>query len=426
MISLVDIFLLTIISFDYLRISSKLHRKNINFKEYKIYIAILLLTVLFKISLPMQISSLKLPIFLLALTLISRWLFKSSLKTSIIIVMFLFLLINCTDIIFSIIIVSAKIQTTQMLTRLYGIIILEIDYLVIKLNSMKKIINYIINNQQKNIVIFISILTLILYCFSVIYQQYYDKNISLEIMFLYITIILNIIFVFLFLFEKSELDRLNGKLHQLKELQEIQENFIKDYKIRTHEYANNLALLKSMNNNKKMESYIDNLLTKATTSDDLNFFIEVEKLPISIVKSFIICKYFESKKKGISLDLEVGSKVKTVKESSLPTKVITDIIDIIGVFIDNAIEEVECHNQKEFKINIFKNNQNQLLISIANKTKDEIINMEDMLGNTTKGQGHGYGLLLVQKIVRKNSRLKHTTEYISDVFIQNLIIDLKV
>ena len=51
--------------------------------------------------------------------------------------------------------------------------------------------------------------------------------------------------------------------------------------------------------------------------------------------------------------------------------------------------------------------------------------MEDMLGNTTKGQGHGHGLLLVKKIIKKNPKFKHTTEYISDIFIQNLIIDLK-
>ena len=79
---------------------------------------------------------------------------------------------------------------------------------------------------------------------------------------------------------------------------------------------------------------------------------------------------------------------------------------------------------KEVKINIFRNKDNKLLISIVNPFEGTIDLTHKIAGTSTKGLGHGYGLLLVEDILKKNSKFKNITEIIDNIFIQNLFIDL--
>lgn len=46
-------------------------------------------------------------------------------------------------------------------------------------------------------------------------------------------------------------------------------------------------------------------------------------------------------------------------------------------------------------------------------------------GYTTKGDGHGYGLALVKKIVNSNSMFENMTEITKDLFSQILMIKYK-
>ena len=132
----------------------------------------------------------------------------------------------------------------------------------------------------------------------------------------------------------------------------------------------------------------------------------------------------ENWKKNILLKVEVGKKAKALKEDDLTTAEMTNLLKIMGVFVDNAIEESETFLFKEIKITIFRNNQNELLISVANQMGNPVQHVEDMIGNSTKGQGHGYGLLLVQSIIKNNPKFQHKTEIIDDILVQNLTISL--
>lgn len=85
--------------------------------------------------------------------------------------------------------------------------------------------------------------------------------------------------------------------------------------------------------------------------------------------------------------------------------------------MDNATDACKKIEEKEISISMYTNN-GELIISIANKFDGIVCN------KSTKGKWHGYGLQIAKDIIKMNKKIKNTTEYISNVFIQNIIIKL--
>ena len=101
------------------------------------------------------------------------------------------------------------------------------------------------------------------------------------------------------------------------------------------------------------------------------------------------------------------------------------ICKIIGVFIDNSIEAVKSLEEKNINIELYIKNKN-LCIKVSNNYKGNIdISKISDEGYTTKGKGHGYGLSLVNNIVKNNNLFENRTEISKNVFSQILIIKIK-
>lgn len=99
-----------------------------------------------------------------------------------------------------------------------------------------------------------------------------------------------------------------------------------------------------------------------------------------------------------------------------------DICKIVGIFLDNAIEEVENYEDKYIIFEMYKKD-NKIVISISNPLNHDIdrVNIYEA-GISTKGDKHGYGLSLVKKIIRKNSKLDTYLEVTDSEFTQILEI----
>ena len=101
-----------------------------------------------------------------------------------------------------------------------------------------------------------------------------------------------------------------------------------------------------------------------------------------------------------------------------------DICKIVGVFLDNAIEEVKRDSNGSISIELYLAND-KFNISIAN-TFEGLIDLEKMSEKkyTTKGKNRGYGLTLVKEIIERNNKLKNIRKVNDNVFIQILEIDI--
>ena len=99
------------------------------------------------------------------------------------------------------------------------------------------------------------------------------------------------------------------------------------------------------------------------------------------------------------------------------------LIRILGILLDNAIEELESLNEGELLVGIFIMN-GDLMFIIQNTVRE---NMEPLYllkkeGFSTKGDNRGFGLANVEELILLEQRLLLETTATNEVFIQKITI----
>ncbi len=270
-------------------------------------------------------------------------------------------------------------------------------------NGVRKLNNYI-SNVNKQIINCFSIFLIIMYLLF-LFNLYYilDKKV-LIIAFLVLVFIL---FLFIIIFIKMRndyydiYDEYNNSLLSLKEF----ENVLSNYRIDNHENRNHLLTIRNMTKNKKITDFIDTILDNKVT-DSLDIMHQVSVIPNGGLRGLIYSKMLIMEKKGIDCELDVEKIIKTIDFVDYGDHMLLDICKILGIFLDNAIEEVEKLNDRYIVIEMFMKEDaiNILVTNVFDNTVDKTDIYKS--GYSTKGAGRGYGLALVKKIVSQNGNLK--------------------
>ena len=102
-----------------------------------------------------------------------------------------------------------------------------------------------------------------------------------------------------------------------------------------------------------------------------------------------------------------------------------DLSYIVGVYLDNAIEECEKDKSSSIMIEIYAIDD-EIFIIISNNINGLIdLNTIGKKGYTTKGKNHGNGLYLVNKIINNSNNISVETKIINNIFVQEIKIDTK-
>lgn len=159
-----------------------------------------------------------------------------------------------------------------------------------------------------------------------------------------------------------------------------------------HDYRNHIQMLKVLAKNGDLDciqKYLDEL------DKDLNTIDMVVKTGNAMADAILNSKISLAKSKGILVKVDAHIPIK-LKMSEL------DLCIIIGNLFDNAIDASLCLPEEERLIRVYMDIKNtQLYISFTNFTaikKQKKINNRFL---STKGEGHGFGLVRIDNIIER-------------------------
>ena len=159
-----------------------------------------------------------------------------------------------------------------------------------------------------------------------------------------------------------------------------------------HDYRNHIQMMKALAAKDDMEAikaYLDELDT------DLNTVDTVVKTGNAMADAILNSKISLAKSKGIEVTADAFIPVQ-LKMSEL------DLCVIIGNLFDNAIEASMDLPPEQRMIRVYMDMKNtQLYISFTNFTASKKLQKIGNKFHTTKGEGHGFGLVRIDNIVER-------------------------
>lgn len=371
---------------------------------------------------------------LILVVLVLKFLYNKRLKNIIIAAVVSYLTIIMSEIIFVILLDLAVSDLSVEVLKSYGgkvgtnIFIYLISYIIFKTSLPHKLYSNLIKtadnitkiNQVFLIIFLILTINLLL---VIIYNR---ANIKELMTVNTVLIAIYTFIVYRFADTEAKFANVSNKYTMtLKSLREYEE-ILDKYRINNHENRNQLMIIRNMivKGEKNVKEYIENLLD-VNIQDDERLMYQTSKIPDGGLRGLIYSKVLYMQQNKINYELNISPSLKAVELIELGEKNIIDMCKIVGVFLDNAIEEVSKLKNGKISISMYIVDDT-LSIEISNNFEGnfDIERISDP-GYTTKGKGHGYGLSLVRKIINENKYMTNLKRIDKDVFTQILNIKIK-
>ena len=409
----------------------KILNKKVNNKYYIILIIDIVTTIvdiLFS-------NQTKIIIVCISLVIINKLFISKNTKKSIILVSFSQTILGLSEFIVAIMLSFIYKENVSQITYnnvifiIVSIIISIVSFIIFQTilfsKNYKESIEKKIINKNNSLLIY----TISLIAFMIINTAESYNKVSITVVLITNTIV-TIFFIYIILkiaIIDSKYDKVNSKyqtsINSLKEY----ETMIDKFRVNTHENKNELMTIRNMvkNKDKNIVEYIDALVDNKI-KDNEKIMYQTSKIPEGGLRATIYSKLCVMDKYKIKYKLDISKDLRTVDLINLDEELILNICKILSVFMDNAIEAVKTINKKEIDIELYVVD-NELYIDITNNYRGNIdLSKIGHERQTTKGKEHGYGLLLVNKIVNENSKKLTNEKNISgNYFTQTLKIKLK-
>ena len=248
---------------------------------------------------------------------------------------------------------------------------------------------------------------------------------------LIINTLLSIIFISIIVSSqiiKRKYEKVNSKYeNSISSLKEY-EVMIDKFSVDTHENKNEFRTIRNMLKAKAKKDdvikYIDKLIDNKIKDND-KIMKKTAKIPEGGLRATIYSKLCLMDTLNVKYRLNISRDVRTTDLINLDEDLVLKICKILGVFLDNAIEAVKELNKKEIVVEIYTMDNN-LCIDVTNNFKGNLdLEKISNIKYTTKGDGHGYGLTLVNKLLEEEpEKLVNEKSINRDTFTQTLKIKM--
>lgn len=186
-----------------------------------------------------------------------------------------------------------------------------------------------------------------------------------------------------------------------------------------HDYKNQLIVINGyLDNKKKLKEYVKEIIKEQKNISNNEMIKNIDKLP-SGIKGLVYYKLSQINEKTI-INIEVNGPID--KFNNFDSKQTKDILKIIGILLDNAIEATIETVDKYIELS-FDMQENEFDITILNSCKEKVdVSIMSNLEYSTKGKNRGYGLPMVKDILNNNRAFDLIQKYNDNVFTSKLII----
>lgn len=333
-----------------------------------------------------------------------------------------------------ILIIAGKIYPIPALDTMYGVLfsniavaffaILILNIPFIKNTCRKLITKYDkINNIQ--MVIPISILMISV---NILLALVYSRVDNL--MLLAINSILILIYTFIIvsaLRDKNKFIEVKEENRDLVVHLDEYEDILVTQRRRNHESKTELIVVRNLFKQNEYQRAMDCLDEIIGTKEELDesFYEMCQKMPSGI--QGIVYQKLLVADPSIKIYIEVSSEIKKSKlDKKMHSDVFLDACQIIGVFLGNALEEVNEITDKDNKVisvQLYIEKKKILVVQIGNTYRRETdFSKIGETGYTTKGGEHGQGLALVRELEEKHPSIEHETIVSGKILFQKLKI----
>lgn len=295
---------------------------------------------------------------------------------------------------------------TTLSTLIVDILFILFVYILRK--PLRKISNIKLTNNKEIIMYLALSLFSILVVF---YTEYSNVNSSSnkELILGIIVIISFVLILYSLVKQKMENNKLMTRYLKLLEFIKNYEKELDKQKELRHESKNQLITARSKIVDKKKEyeviEYLNSIIADYVKGNNEKY-TSFQYLPANGIKGFFYYKANEAENNGIHLSINVSPKVENTFIGNLDTNDFKQLGILLGVYLDNAIEASKNSKDKKMAIEIYKTGEDvEIIISNTYEGKIDI----ESIGKTkytTKGKNHGYGLMLVSKILEDNKRFE--------------------
>lgn len=293
-------------------------------------------------------------------------------------------------------------------------------------NNFGRTINSSVNKKES---IGWLIYILIFFIVIIINSNSYVQNKS-EQMLISNLVIFSIFFSINFIFNKlfSEQNKKELELNfKEKELQNLMaytttiEKLLEENKVFRHRYNNILTTIGGFINEddlKGLENYYNLIYSENSHIKEVKKIDLLDKFKDAGIKGLFIAKLIKLENNNIKSNIYINKNIDDLGKISN-----FDFINIIGILLDNAIEECETMGNDAQVLISVEDNKYGLIVTIANTFKTKpIISQIFKQGFSTKGDNRGIGLYDLSKIISKNSNIILNTQIKDEFFIQELNI----
>ena len=404
----------------------KLYNKSICCKNVYFYIWSIL--IVFAIILNYFYNFVFIRIFFstLIMTFANRIIFRQDYKSTIFSTVFSELILTIADMSYGIIVIYLLKVDISNLSSFYGTLfgnlyVFVVSFCIVNFGVVRRVYNFLlsfVNNLNSRRVIFMAILLIISLDF-LLAITFFKSN-------FYVIFFVNLFLIFIYsyvvfkniqTFSRSELIKSeNNSL--LKSLRQY-EDMVDRQRVDNHENKNQLLIIKNMinKNDKDVVKYIDTII-KNQKEDDEALYTRVMTIPSGGLQGIIYQKMLVMRDEHIKFSLDVGRGVRNFELDKLSMDDNYRLCKIIGVFLDNAIEESLTVDNRCIMISLYVDGKD-LIIEVSNRFKGKVdVDRLDESGYTTKGDGHGYGLPLVKKILSETDTFVNERSVKRNIFKQ--------